>query len=208
MDKNPPEYTIIYRNIKHPRLEYKTGTLQIILPRSYNNPEQMLQKYQKWIQRKQQTITKALEEAKTKTIIHDRTEKQLKTLINTLAQTYQKELNTNINKIFYRKMKTKWASHSCNNNLTINTLTKYLPDDLIEYIVYHEITHSIERKHNEKFWNIMTKKFPDYETKEKELLTYWFIIQKTTRSSVQLSEILNTKAHKLKGKEVSNSEQH
>jgi len=178
MDKNQPEYTIIYRNIKHPRLEYKTGTLTLILPKTHKNPEQILQKYQKWIQTKRKAITQALQEAKTKTIIHDRTEKELRTLINTLVQTYQKELNTNINKIFYRKMKTKWASHSCNNNLTINTLLKYLPNDIIEYIVYHEITHSIERKHNEKFWNLIAKKFQDYQNKEKDLLTYWFVIQK------------------------------
>ena len=64
-------------------------------------------------------------------------------------------------------------------NITVNTLTKYLPQDLIEYIIYHEIVHSIERRHNEKFWNIITKKYPDYQNKERDLLTYWFIIQKT-----------------------------
>lgn len=65
MDKQNPEYTIIYRNVKHPRLEYKTGTLTLILPKTHKNPEQILQKYQKWIKRKQQAINKALEEAKT-----------------------------------------------------------------------------------------------------------------------------------------------
>jgi len=208
MDKNPPEHAIIYRNIKHPRLEYKTGTLTLILPKTHKNPEQILQKYQKWIQTKQKAITQALQEAKNKTIIQDRTEKQLKTLVNTLVQTYQKELNTNINKIFYRKMKTKWASHSPNNNLTINTLLKYLPNDIIEYIVYHEITHAIERKHNQNFWNIITKKFPDYQTKEKDLLTYWFIIHKNAEGSVKLSEVLNTNTNKLQCREASRFEQH
>jgi predicted metal-dependent hydrolase len=178
MDKNQPEYTVAYRNIKYPRLEYKTGTLTLILPKTHKNPEQILQKYQKWIKRKQQIITKALQEAKTKTLTHNRTNKELRTLANTLIQTYQKELNTKINKIILRKMKTKWASHSKNNNLTINTLAKYLPNDLIEYIIYHETTHAIERKHNQNFWNLITKKFPDYKNKEKNLLTYWFIIQK------------------------------
>jgi len=177
MDKNSPEHIIIYRNIKHPRLEYKTGKLTLILPKTHKNPEQILQKYQKWIQRKQKAIKQALQEAENKTIIKNRTEEQLKTLVNTLVQTYQKELNTNINKIFYRKMKTKWASHSHNNNLTVNTLLKYLPQDTIEYILYHETAHSIERKHNEKFWSIINKKFPDYQNKEKDLLTYWFLIQ-------------------------------
>ena len=186
MDKPNPEYTIIYRNIKHPRLEYKTGTLTLILPKTHKSPEQILQKYQKWIKRKQQTIQEALEQAKTKTIIQNRTEKQLKQIVNTLAQNYQKELNTHINKILYRKMKTKWASHSKNGNLTINTLLKHLPQNLIEYIIYHEITHAIERKHNEKFWRIITKKFPDYKTREKDLLTYWFIIQKHIKQWINL----------------------
>lgn len=38
-------------------------------------------------------------------------------------------------------MKTKWASFSPKNNLTINKLMKYLPDDLIEYVIFHEISH-------------------------------------------------------------------
>jgi len=178
MDKEI-EYTIAYRNVKHPRLEFKTGTLLLVLPKTYKNPKQTLEKYKKWIQRKQQTINKALQEAKTKTIVQTRTEKELKSLVNQMVQHFQTELNTHINKIIYRKMKTKWASHSKNNNLTVNTLLKYLPNDVIEYIIYHEITHSLERKHNERFWRLINKKFPDYETKEKDLLTYWFLIQKT-----------------------------
>jgi predicted metal-dependent hydrolase len=183
MDKESPEteipYTLAYRDVKHPRLEFKTGTLLLILPKTYQNPKQALQKYKKWIQRKQQTINKALQEAKTKTINQTRTEKELKALSNALVQTYQKELDAHINKVYFRKMKTKWASHSRNNNLTVNTLLKYLPQNLIEYIIYHETTHAIERKHNQNFWNHINKKYQDYETKEKDLLTYWFLIQKT-----------------------------
>ena len=177
MDK-PVDYTVDYRNVKHPRLEYKTGTLLLILPKGSKNEKQTLEKYKKWIQKKELTIRKALEEAKTKNLNQTRTDKELRNLIHSLAQNYQTQLNTKINKIIYRKMKTKWASHSKNNNLTVNTLLKYLPQDTIEYIIYHETAHAIERKHNEKFWNIITKKFPDYETKEKDLLIYWFIIQK------------------------------
>ena len=172
------QYTLDYRNVKHPRLEYKTGTLLLILPKHYKSEKQTLEKYQNWIQKKQLTINKALEEAKTKTINQTRTDKELKNLVKQNAQNYQTELNTKINKIYFKKMKTKWASHSKNRNLTINTLLKYLPANIIEYIIYHEIAHSIERKHNEKFWNLINKKFKDYSIKEKDLLTYWFLIQK------------------------------
>ncbi|MEM3859804.1 MAG: YgjP-like metallopeptidase domain-containing protein [Saccharolobus sp.] len=174
-----PEYIVIYRNVKYPRLEYKKGVLTLILPKTINNPQQILQKYQEWIKSKQNIIKKALEEAESKALIRNRTEKELRELVNTLIKTYQEELKTTINGVLYRKMKTKWASYSHKKNITVNTLTKYLPQDLIEYIIYHEIVHSIERRHNEKFWNIITKKYPDYQNKERDLLTYWFIIQKT-----------------------------
>jgi len=178
MDKNPP-YTVAYRNIKHPRLEYKTGTLLLILPKNSKNEKQILEKYQKWIHKKELAIRRALEEAKTKTLNQTRTEKDLRNLIQILAQNCQAELNAKINKVYFRKMKTKWASHSKNGNLTVNTLLKHLPQDIIEYVIYHEITHSIERKHNENFWRLINKRFNNYETKEKDLLTYWFVIQKT-----------------------------
>jgi predicted metal-dependent hydrolase len=182
MDKNPP-YTVDYREIKHPRLEYKTGTLLLVLPKTSQNEKQILTKYQKWIHKKELTIKKALEEAKMKTLDQTRTEKELRKITKSLAQDYQTELNTKIGKIYFKKMKTKWASHSKKRNLTINTLLKYLPQDIIEYVIYHEITHSIERKHNERFWKIIIKKYQDYENKEKDLLTYWFLIQRTLNNS-------------------------
>lgn len=176
MDKTP-SYTLSYRNVKHARLEYKTGTLLLILPKDSEDEEQILEKYKKWILKKERIIKKALEEAQAKNLNFNRTEKELRNLIHLLVRDYQMRLNTKINKIYFRRMRTKWASHSRNRNLTINTLLRYLPQNTIEYITYHEIAHSIERKHNERFWNIITKKFPDYQTKEKDLLTYWFTIQ-------------------------------
>lgn len=175
---NQTEYTVEYRNVKHPRLEFKTGTLLVILPKSRRNEKDILEKYKKWIQRKQSTIKTAIEEAKVRSLNQTRTDKELRSLVEKLAQNYQKELNTHIAKIYFRKMKTKWASHSRNRNLTINTLMKHLPENLIEYVIYHEMTHSIERKHNERFWNMMTKKFADCPIKEKELLIYWFLTQR------------------------------
>ena len=151
----------------------------MILPKTGWTPEQVLEKYGKWITRKQGTINTAIQQTTKTSLIKTRTEKMLKTLVNRYAEATQKELNTKINKIYFKKMKTKWASHSKNSNLTINTLLKFLPEDLISYIIYHEIAHNIERKHNETFWNLINRKHSDYQTKEKNLLTYWFLIQKT-----------------------------
>jgi predicted metal-dependent hydrolase len=180
---NQTEYNVEYHNVKHPRLEYKTGTLLVILPKTGWTPEQVIEKYGKWIKRKQTTINTAIQQTTETSLITTRTNKMLKHLVNRYAETAQKELNTKINKIYFKKMKTKWASHSKNNNLTINTLLKYLPEDLINYIIYHETAHNIERKHNETFWNLINKKHPDYPAKEEKLLAYWFLTQETTNKT-------------------------
>ncbi|MBU4491936.1 MAG: M48 family metallopeptidase, partial [Euryarchaeota archaeon] len=80
-----------------------------------------------------------------------------------------RNLKISINNIYFRRMKSKWGSRSSKKNLTINTLLRYLPDNLIEYVIFHEMVHLIERKHNERFWGFISGKFNNYKDKEKEL---------------------------------------
>jgi predicted metal-dependent hydrolase len=175
------EYKVNHRNIKYPRLEFKTGTLQLILPKGYSKEKELVEKHKQWIQTKKLTIQRALEESNAKQINLRKNEKELRRLVRFLVAKYQNELGTQINKIMFRKMKTKWASHSQNNNLTINTLLKYLPKSLIEYVIYHEVVHARHgRKHDSGFWRLTDKKFKDHQAKESELLTYWFLIQRKT----------------------------
>jgi hypothetical protein len=186
-------HTTIYRNIKYPRLELKTGTLVLILPKDCKNKEQLLLKHEKWIKQKQQTIQKAIQRAKTTKLNQTRTLPQLKTLIANLTEQYKSELNTKTNKILYRKMKTKWASLSQNRNLTINTLTRHLPENLIQYIIYHELTHAKHGKnHNTTFWKQITAHYPNHNKLENQLLAHWFQIQQTQTSSGYETETSKT----------------
>jgi hypothetical protein len=160
------------------RLEFKTGKLLIILPKTGWTPEQVLEKYSPWINRKQATINTAISQTTEATLVRTRTNNQLRMLVRKYAEEAQKDLNTKINRIYFREMKTKWASHSQGSNLTINTLLRFLPEELVSYIIFHEITHNLERKHNANFWAILNRRHPDYKIKERKLLTYWFLTQK------------------------------
>lgn len=75
-------------------------------------------------------------------------------------------------------MRTKWASLSHKKNLTINRLMKSLPEHLIKYIIFHEITHAIERRHNDRFWGIISGKFANYRKLDRDLFIYWFRVIK------------------------------
>jgi len=175
-------YQVDYRNVKYPRLEFKTGTLLLVLPKNYKEKEKLIQKHKKWIQTKSLIIKTALEEAKNKKLNLNRTDRELKQLVHKIVKRFTQKYNFKVNKIYFRKMKTKWGSYSKKGNLTINTLLKYLPKHLIEYVIFHEMTHSIVKKHNKQFWNQIQKEFKGYESKEKDLLVYWFLIQKIFHS--------------------------
>lgn len=169
-------YQVVYRNIKHPRIEMRTGKIIIILPPG-DSPKRILEKYRNWIKKRIKIIRHMIKNSKGKHI-EERTEKEFKELIQTLVKQYSKELGIKLPRIFIRKMRTKWASYSTNGNITINRLAKYLPTYLINYLIYHELTHSIEKRHNYRFWYIISKKFPHHNNLEKELFTYWFTITK------------------------------
>jgi hypothetical protein len=165
---------VSYRNVKHPRLELKTGELLLVLPFGHD-PDSILKKNRSWILKKIGFIEECLRGSSGKKIV-DRTDSEFRSLVYSCVEETSKELSAEVNKIFFRKMKTKWASCSPKRNLTINRLMKYLPERLVKYIVFHEITHLIERRHNEKFWRIVSKRFHDYRNLEMELFTYWFLV--------------------------------
>lgn len=163
---------VLQRAVKYPRLEFKTGNLHLILPPGFPAHE-LLEKHRKWIFTKSRFINECLREARDKPIA-ERTANELREIIHAIAESSSKKLGGRPNGIYFRKMKTKWASLSPKKNLTVNVLMKYLPEQFIEYIVFHEMVHLKEKKHGYRFWEIVSKQFPDYQKREKELFVYWF----------------------------------
>jgi predicted metal-dependent hydrolase len=41
-------------------------------------------------------------------------------------------------------------------------------------VIFHEVVHLKEKRHNDKFWKRISKKFDDYQEFEKDLFVYWF----------------------------------
>ncbi len=176
MELHDIPYKVAYRPIKYPRIEFKTGELLIVLPFG-GNPTLLLDKYKHWIVKQLNFIEECLHEAKDKKLTI-RSEEEFRKLIHALANEISAELNVKWNRIYFRNMKTKWASMSPAKNLTVNWSMRYLPEYLIRYVVFHEMVHLIERTHNETFWGIISREFTHYQAMERELFIYWFLISK------------------------------
>ena len=169
---NVLNYMVSYRDIKYPRVELKTGKPLFVLPFGCD-PTIFYKKHKSWIFKKINFIEECLDNAKDKELI-DRTEEEFKKLIYSILGKLSYDLEIKINQIYFRKMRTKWASLSPVRNLTANKIMKYLPEHLIEYIIFHELIHVIEKNHNNRFWEIISGRYKDYQKSEKELFEYWF----------------------------------
>jgi len=174
-------YKVVYREVKYPRLEFKTGDLLLVLPKNFRNIQTLLEKHKSWIYKKHIQISSALKDGRRKKLILNRDTDSFKEYVYNRLNEYSRELNLSIGKVFFRSMKTKWASCSLQGNITVNLLLKYLPAELIDYVLFHEVAHLRERKHNKNFWNFVKKKFNDYPEREKDLMIYWFLIQKNQK---------------------------
>ncbi len=171
------EYEIIHRDIRCPRLEFKIGVLQVILPRDYIDPEKLIDRHKNWIYRKATVIHDALNDSPKRKLNLERTDEKFKELICSYVDVFSEKLRVHPNKITFRKMKSRWGSCSgYNKNITINTHLRYLPENIIGYVVLHELTHLLERKHNKEFWERISRTYPDYKDIKKDLLMYWYLL--------------------------------
>ena len=56
-----------------------------------------------------------------------------------------------------RKMKTRWGSCTAKNSINLNSWLMMLPDHLVDYVILHELVHTIHRDHSKKFWKALDK---------------------------------------------------
>jgi predicted metal-dependent hydrolase len=170
------KYTVVFRRIKYPRLEFRTGNLNLILPTG-TDPVSVIKKHNKWILYKSKLIAQSLNRIKNKDLIN-RSEAEFRILVQELVERNAVRLRVTPNIIRYRKMETKWGSCSSNKNLGFNTNMRYLPNHIVEYVVYHELAHLHVKRHNAEFWKIIADKYKNYKTLEKYLSSYWFLIKR------------------------------
>lgn len=72
-------------------------------------------------------------------------------------------------RITIRNQRTRWGSCSSKGNLNFNCLLMLTPNEIIDYVVVHELCHRKEMNHSTAFWNEVNKVLPDYKSRVKWL---------------------------------------
>ena len=81
-------------------------------------------------------------------------------------------LNLPYNKLFVRTEKRKWGNCSSLKNISLNWRLVKAPKFVIDYVIVHELVHTIMMNHSHKFWTLLRSLYPDYEKAQNWLEKY------------------------------------
>lgn len=76
------------------------------------------------------------------------------------------------NKVVIKNTRSRWGSCSGNNNINLSLHLMRLPDHLVDYILIHELVHTVHKNHSKKFWKHLEKIEPEARALDRELKEY------------------------------------
>lgn len=154
--------------------------ISLIIPKSisYKIAHDFLLSKAKWIEKALIKVDKKNQnkinspQEKNIYLTQDQIEEYSKTIIDRTLFLAKKYNFSNLQMIKIKSQKTLWGSCSSKNNINLNINLIKLDQELIDYVILHELTHLNIKNHSKKFWQELEKLEPEAIILDKKLKNY------------------------------------
>lgn len=95
---------------------------------------------------------------------------ELEKIIPKLLEKWEKKIGVKVKEVRIKKMKTKWGT--CNTKdkrIWLNLELVKQPVHCVDYVFVHELVHFKERKHSQRFLQLLEKAYPKWRQSKEEL---------------------------------------
>jgi predicted metal-dependent hydrolase len=99
----------------------------------------------------------------------EQTRKEAKKILPKRLQELAQKHGFSYKRLAVRNARTRWGSCSHANNINLNMHLIKLDNDLIDYVILHELCHTIEKNHSQRFWVLLEKHMPDFKERRRRL---------------------------------------
>jgi len=140
---------------------------------SFDKAKQFVQSKRNWIKQhlhKMKQVEKEHEAFSKHSTEINRAEAREK-LVNRLNKLSEQH-GFSYNKVSMRNQKTRWGSCSSKNNINLNMKLVRLPDEMIDYVLLHELVHTRIKNHTNAFWTELNKFVGDAREMSKKMNEY------------------------------------
>jgi len=161
---------VMRRSSRRVRIAFHSGRLRMVLPR-HLDPRPIIDRHREWILERHEWFQQQLLLAEQLDLVH-RSNEDFLLLVRELSGKYGEALAVKPMGIGFRRMKSKWGSCSCRGKISLNTWLQVLPDELVAFIVFHELAHLRVRDHGRGFKTLIRAEFPGYRDLDRQLKLY------------------------------------
>lgn len=152
-------------------------TVKVPLNASKYSVDEFIDGHRKWIEdniKKQKSMNDSIVPF-TKTEIEQMKKKALE-IIPGVVSSYAKIMGVKYSSLEIKSLKSKWGSCTNTGKIIINMRLMAAPENILEYVVVHELAHRKVMNHSSEFYKVVERYKPDYRECKKFLKTEGFRI--------------------------------
>lgn len=133
-----------------------------------------IEKHTAWIMRKRSRLVSAPQGQVTRLpeVTTEAGKRQIRRLVTQRVAYYAGLMGVAYGRISMRNQKTRWGSCSSDGNLNFNCRLLFVPVELVDYVVVHELAHRRHMNHSPAFWQEVERYLPDYRERREKLKQY------------------------------------